>query len=169
MASPVPCAVCPWSRPPNRRRRRAFASTPRSVTLRLGNPRRMTKATLTAALFLKSLGAAGCGDAPATGAATDSTAAAGPPAASAQAPPYDFAHPDTVISLPPSLLEISGLGVLPDGRLAAVFDEEGVLFTLDAESGAILDERSFDGTGDYEGVEWAEGATWVLRSNGTLQ
>jgi uncharacterized protein YjiK len=125
------------------------------------------KATLPAVLLLQSLSAAGCSDVPASGAAADSTSA-GPPTPTAAPPPYDVAQPDTVLTLAPALLEISGLGVLPDGRLAAVFDEDGVLFALDPESGATLEEQRFGGNGDYEGVEWAEGATWILQSNGTL-
>jgi uncharacterized protein YjiK len=82
--------------------------------------------------------------------------------------PYDFAAASATFELPEALREISGLALLPDGRLAAVQDETGVLYTLDAATGAIVEERTFAGAGDYEDVEHADGAVWVLMSNGTL-
>jgi len=81
---------------------------------------------------------------------------------------YDFESPSASVDLPEALREISGVTVLPDGRLAAVQDEAGVLFILDAESGAVLSEQPFAGPGDYEDVAHAAGAVWVLEANGTL-
>ena len=118
----------------------------------------MYNATLGAALVLPLFLVAGCSDRPAAGAAV----------APAEAPPYDFARPDTVIQLVPALLEISGLSMRPDGRLAAIHDEEGILYTLDPATGAIVDQRRFTGNGDFEGVEWVGSTAWVLRSNGSL-
>jgi uncharacterized protein YjiK len=82
--------------------------------------------------------------------------------------PYDFAHPVATADLAAVLREVSGIAVLPDGRLAAVQDEAGVLYTLDAATGAVVAERPFAGHGDYEDVAWAGGAVWVLDARGTL-
>src|SRR3712207_2389739 len=49
--------------------------------------------------------------------------------------PYSFDAPAASMPLPAELKEISGLTVLADGRLAAVQDEQGVLYLLNAESG----------------------------------
>ncbi len=119
----------------------------------------MTRAPLSVALLLLTILDVACTDRPAAG---------GPPEAPAQPPPYDFARPDTIFNLPPALLEISGLSMRPDGRLAAIFDEDGILFTLDPTSGAVVDQRRFNGAGDYEGVEVVDSLTWILRSNGSL-
>ena len=105
-------------------------------------------------------------------AAQSANASAPVPAANAGASSavssYDFGAPDATFELPPSLLEISGITVMPDGNLAAVQDEAGLLFTLDPQSGSIVGEQPFAGPGDYEDVEHAAGAVWVLQANGSL-
>ncbi len=104
--------------------------------------------------------AAGCVERSAT------RAAEAPPVADRL--PYRLAEPDTVVALAPSLREISGLAWLPPGRLAAVQDERGTVFELDPATGAIVRETPFRDGGDFEGIEWAAGALWVLKSNGDL-
>ncbi len=117
-------------------------------------------------LPLVLLVASACADRPAAPpvAAVDPAAIASPAATA----PYDFNRPTAAFRLDRALVEISGLAVRPDGRLAAIEDERGVLYTLDPTSGAILAEHEFAGRADYEGVEWAAGAAWVLQSNGHL-
>ena len=118
--------------------------------------------------------AAACGDVPATATATAGGTAQGPPAAdtSRSAPagvvPYRFAEPDASVSLPDELREISGLTVLESGRLGAVQDESGTLYTLEAATGRVLAREPFSGRGDFEGVERAGDDVWVLESNGDL-
>lgn len=82
--------------------------------------------------------------------------------------PYRLEAPDTVVALAPSLREISGLTWMPSGRLAAIQDERGTVFELDAATGAIVRETPFRDGGDFEGIEWAAGALWALTSNGDL-
>ncbi len=81
---------------------------------------------------------------------------------------YDWSRPSATFTLDKRLTEISGLTMLPDGRFAAVQDEDGIVYTLDPATGEIAEERPFRGPGDYEGVEATPHALWVLRSNGTL-
>ncbi len=81
---------------------------------------------------------------------------------------YDLARPAATVELPAALVEISGLAMLPDGRLAVVHDEDGIVYTIDAATGAIAAEARFAGPDDFEGVEATPDAWWVLESNGTL-
>ena len=111
---------------------------------------------LALALLLTALG---CAD----GAAQRST-----PAVPADGVPYRLDAPDAVVQLPRVLDEVSGLTLMPSGRLGAVQDEDGVLFELDPVSGAITGRQPFRKGGDYEGVEWVGDDVWVLRSDGTL-
>ncbi|HEX9950479.1 MAG TPA: SdiA-regulated domain-containing protein [Rubricoccaceae bacterium] len=100
-----------------------------------------------------------------------STVAVADPAAAARpstAVLYDFEAPAAQMRLVEALREVSGIAFLPDGRIAAVQDEAGILYMLDAATGAVVDERPFAGPGDYEDVEHAAGAVWVLGADGTL-
>jgi uncharacterized protein YjiK len=82
---------------------------------------------------------------------------------------YDLEHPDGKFKLPGRLDEISGLGISEDGTmLVAVNDEQGKLFFLDKNTGKVVDEFKFGKSGDYEGVEIADGRVYVVNSSGTL-
>lgn len=78
------------------------------------------------------------------------------------------------LALPDELREVSGLTVGPDGRLVAVQDEDGALFFIDIEgvraggTPAAIERVPFGPGGDHEGVAWAGGAFFVLRSDGVL-
>ena len=82
--------------------------------------------------------------------------------------PYAIDAPDAVFELPSELTEISGLTVLSNGHLAAVQDEDGLLFEIDPTSGRVLSMETFGNDGDYEGIEATPDALWVLKSNGTV-
>jgi uncharacterized protein YjiK len=101
---------------------------------------------------------------------TSTIATAGPASGARPSPsvPYDFAAPAAQMRLVEALREVSGIAFLPDGQIAAVQDEAGILYTLDAATGAVVAERPFAGPGDYEDVEHASGAVWVLGADGTL-
>lgn len=83
-------------------------------------------------------------------------------------PPYRFEAPDTLIRLPNSLREISGLTVLDDETLGAVQDEKGKLYLLDLRTGEVKDDPRFDKDNDYEDLASVGDRVFVLRSNGTL-
>lgn len=85
-----------------------------------------------------------------------------------EAVPYRLDAPDAVVELPARLQEISGLTVLPSGRLGAVQDESGVIYEIDPASGRVTSQLPFAGRGDYEGIELTPDAVWVLRSDGDL-
>ncbi len=112
-------------------------------------------------------------DAPVASASTPVVSPASPPTAASDGAPfgvvgYDLARPAMTVELTPALEEISGLAWTADGRLAAVSDEDGVVFTLDPATGAVVGETRVAGEGDYESVEATPGALWVLESNGTI-
>lgn len=83
--------------------------------------------------------------------------------------PYRLDAPDAVVALPAELQEVSGLTVLPSGRLGAVQDETGTVFELDPATGAVVDALAFAGAGDFEGLALVPGRSlWALRSDGDL-
>jgi len=81
---------------------------------------------------------------------------------------YDFSNPSNKVALHKSLKEASGLSVGEKGALYVVEDENGVLYTLDALSGEIVNRKLFASDGDFEGVEYVRGVAHILRSSGHL-
>ncbi len=83
--------------------------------------------------------------------------------------PYKINQPDATFELSERLLEISGLSMNEDKNyLAAINDEEGLIFLLDKETGQIRDTISFWKGGDYEGIEIVGNDAWISKSNGNL-
>jgi len=83
--------------------------------------------------------------------------------------PYRLHKPDTTFDLPASLREISGLAFSTDGKhLLAVNDEQGSVFYLNPQTGAIERTRDFGKTGDYEGIEVVDNDVYVVKSNGII-
>ncbi len=82
---------------------------------------------------------------------------------------YRLDAPDAVVELPAELVEVSGLTILPSGRLGAVQDEAGTIYEIDPATGAIVDRLPFEGAGDFEGLALVpDRAVWALRSDGDL-
>lgn len=91
------------------------------------------------------------------------------PANAGPALPYRLDAPDATFDLPEELSEISGLAMSSDGRhLLAVNDEEGTVFLLHPETGALESSRVFGKKGDYEGIEMVGSDIFAVKSNGTL-
>ncbi len=80
---------------------------------------------------------------------------------------YDLTKPDESWYLPADLNEISALSYTPDGWLASIQDEKGILFLLKFETREIK-KIHFAKHGDYEGVEILGDTAYVLKSNGDL-
>lgn len=73
--------------------------------------------------------------------------------------------------LPQSLGEISGLALLPDGRLAAHDDERARVAIIDPRRGVVLKAFSIGDrgtTGDFEGIAVAGDVLYLLTSQGVL-
>lgn len=83
---------------------------------------------------------------------------------------YDLDQPIRNIILEhPRLMEISGLSPGPEkGQLCAVSDEAGVIYFLDAQTGAVLRTLSFRLSGDFEGVEWTGKQLYAVKSDGDI-
>ncbi len=81
--------------------------------------------------------------------------------------PYLLDQPELLAEMPDILEEISGLG-LRGNELVAVQDEDGLVFLIDRETGAVRRQLQFREGGDYEGVEFVGDEIWVVKSNGKL-
>jgi uncharacterized protein YjiK len=81
---------------------------------------------------------------------------------------YDLNTPARRFTLPPDLEEISGLSYYKDNQLLCVQDEKAVAYLFDLKKEAVTDSSVFGGYGDYEGIEWANGEIYTLKSNGDL-
>lgn len=83
--------------------------------------------------------------------------------------PYRLNEPDATISLPSSLVEISGLSLSSDKHFLLINnDEQGKIFFLDKLSGTVVREISFAESADYEGIEQVGESIFLVQSNGTL-
>jgi len=82
--------------------------------------------------------------------------------------PYQLNEPGQLWKLPAELVEISGLGIIDNQRLACVQDEKGIVYIFNLKAGKVESEIDFGDNGDYEGIEIIENDAWVLKSNGTL-
>ena len=72
------------------------------------------------------------------------------------------------MNLDSKLLEISGLSTIDNNTLAAVQDEDGILFIYDLKSQKIKKEIKFGESGDYEAVAIMSDNAYVLRSDAKL-
>lgn len=70
--------------------------------------------------------------------------------------------------LPIILEEISGIDYIDENRLAAVQDEEGIIFIYGLKEKDILRQIPFGEMGDYEGIALVGSTAYVLRSDGAI-
>lgn len=70
--------------------------------------------------------------------------------------------------LPSELDEISGMAWLDGDRIAAVQDEEGIIYIYNLKNKKIDKEIAFGKPGDYEGITTNKEDAYVLRSDGTI-
>ncbi|HET8754227.1 MAG TPA: SdiA-regulated domain-containing protein [Salinimicrobium sp.] len=70
--------------------------------------------------------------------------------------------------LPDELKEVSGIEWLGDNKIAAVQDEDGIIFIYNLTTSEIENQFSFGGNGDYEGIAINEGTAYILKSDGTI-
>ncbi len=79
-----------------------------------------------------------------------------------------FEAPLNEWKLPKSLKEFSGMTILPNGQIAMVQDEKGVIYFFDPDTGEVVDELKFKKKGDFEGITFLSGHFYVLQSDGHL-
>lgn len=70
--------------------------------------------------------------------------------------------------LPLVLEEISAIAYLEDNRIAAVQDEEGIIFIYNLAQSKIEEQIPFADKGDYEGIALVGETAYVLRSDGVI-
>lgn len=70
--------------------------------------------------------------------------------------------------LPIELREVSGIAWLADNKIAAVQDEDGILFIYDLKHKKVVEEVKFGHGGDYEGLAVHGEHAYVLESNGRI-
>lgn len=81
---------------------------------------------------------------------------------------YNLNEPSKKQFLGYELEEISGLSWVKNGVLAAVQDEDGILFLYDFEKGEVKERLKFGKSGDYEGVEVIGKQAYVVNSSGNI-
>jgi uncharacterized protein YjiK len=81
---------------------------------------------------------------------------------------YDFSAPVQTLELPETLVEISGISLYEGKDLVAVQDEMGLIYSIDRQTGAVLDSFLFTPTGDFEGITFVGNTAWVLEAKGNL-
>ncbi|MEM7097760.1 MAG: hypothetical protein AAF541_05820 [Pseudomonadota bacterium] len=80
------------------------------------------------------------------------------------------AEPDQ-LSLPETLVEVSGLARTDDSRLLAISDEIGVVYALDMERREVKRFTQFGQPpvrGDFEGIAYSDGVVYATTSKGEL-
>ena len=73
--------------------------------------------------------------------------------------------------LPKELTEISGIAVMPDGRIAAHNDERGRVYVIDPKRGMIMKQFSLGESGvvaDFEGIAVEGSDIFLMTSNGNV-
>lgn len=82
--------------------------------------------------------------------------------------PYDLSK-GTTFNLPDELEEISGLSLSENkDQLVAIQDENGILFFINKKTGVVEKTIDFKNDGDYEGITYAYGKYFILKSSGTI-
>ena len=71
-------------------------------------------------------------------------------------------------SLPKELFEISSIAWLGNGKIAAVQDQKGIIYSYDLATKKVEKRISFGADGDYEGLTYALGHYFVMRSDGYM-
>jgi len=83
--------------------------------------------------------------------------------------PYNLSQPDALFEMPKILNEISGISLTPDRKkIAAIQDENGILFQLDKQTGKLVKEVKFHKNGDYEDITCIDNKTFIVKSSGTV-
>ena len=86
--------------------------------------------------------------------------------------PGDLQQPEYRIlqkwDLPEELNEISGIDWIGENTIAAIQDEDGIIFIYDLKTSSIKNKIEFNGGGDYEGIRVSKNDAYILRSNGTI-
>ena len=70
--------------------------------------------------------------------------------------------------MPLELNEISGIRWISDDKIAAVQDEEGIIFIYNLQTNLVEKKISFGKSGDYEAITTTDSTAYVMESSGLL-
>ncbi|HBL79205.1 MAG TPA: hypothetical protein DDZ79_04300, partial [Aequorivita sp.] len=68
--------------------------------------------------------------------------------------------------MPIELNEISGIRWISDDKIAAVQDEEGIIFIYNLQTNLVEKKISFGKSGDYEAITTTDSTAYVMESSG---
>lgn len=80
----------------------------------------------------------------------------------------NFKNPSKICELPAELFEISGLTDVDGKTVACVQDELGDVFIYDLENCIVIEQITFEGPGDFEGLTRVGDDMYALRSDGAM-
>ncbi len=81
---------------------------------------------------------------------------------------YVLDKPDQTWEMPDELVELSGIAIAGDDKLACIQDENGLLFIYDLKEDKILSQSRFRKDGDFEDVSIVKDKIYILKSNGNI-
>lgn len=82
--------------------------------------------------------------------------------------PYNLSKPSKIIKLPAELREISALSYYKNNLLAAVQDENGMIYFINSLSGTIEQKVNIEKFGDFEGIEIVNHSVYMMKSKGQI-
>lgn len=77
-------------------------------------------------------------------------------------------RPSDIFDLPDELDEISGLEMYGENEIIAIDDEDGIIYSINTESGKITSTVDFGVKGDFEGLAYDGKYMYVITSGGDL-
>jgi len=70
--------------------------------------------------------------------------------------------------LPAELREVLGISWVSEHQIAAIQDEDGIIYIYDLEQRKVVEEIEFGNAGDYEGLAVKGNNAYALESDGTI-
>ncbi|WP_031428383.1 SdiA-regulated domain-containing protein [Flavimarina sp. Hel_I_48] len=84
-------------------------------------------------------------------------------------PPEDITYSiENMWTLPDILEEVSGISWIGNDEIAAIQDEDGIVFIYNLKADTITQQIKFSGSGDYEDITVNGTTAYVIRSDGKL-
>ena len=81
---------------------------------------------------------------------------------------YQLSAPDRKLLIPDELREISGISWVNEEVIAAIQDEEGIIYHVSLTDAQVVSRFPFGPDGDYEDLVIVGDTAFVVRSDGTL-
>ncbi len=82
--------------------------------------------------------------------------------------PYQLQEPSQTFKLPNKLVEISGLSVINETKLACIQDEKANIYVYDLAAKKVVQKIDFGKNNDYEGIAVVDSTAYILRYDGNI-